>query len=91
MTRKGAPLPSEKSERSSKRKQIRNRGIRSTTRTFIAKARNAIEAGDQELASNTVGQAIKSLDKAAKRGVIHSNNAARRKSRLAKKLNSISQ
>ena len=70
---------------------MRNRAIRSNTRTFVAKARNTIASGDQDLASNAVKQAVKSLDKAAKRGVIHSNNAARRKSRLVKKLNSISQ
>ena len=70
---------------------MRNRGIRSNTRTFVVKARNTIASGDQDLASNAVKQAVKSLDKAAKRGVIHSNNAARRKSRLVKKLNSISQ
>ena len=70
---------------------MRNRGIRSNTRTFVVKARNTIASGDQDLASNAVKLAVKSLDKAAKRGVIHSNNAARRKSRLVKKLNSISQ
>ena len=80
-------MPSEKSYRSSLRKQKRNRSARSSTRTYIAKAMKAIEENDQPQAEAAVKQALKSLDQTAKKGVIHSNNAARRKSRLMKRFN----
>lgn len=82
-------MPAEKTARSSERKRIRNRSVRSSTRTGIAAAVILIENGDQEQAPAAVTQAQRALDKAAKRGVIHPNNAARRKSRLMKKLNAL--
>ena len=80
-------MPSEKSYRSSLRKQKRNRSARSATRTYVAKAIKAIEENDQSQAEAAVKQALKSLDQTAKKGVIHSNNAARRKSRLMRRFN----
>ncbi len=83
-------MPSEKSMRSSMRKQQRNRSVRSATRTYVAKAVMAIEESDQAEREAAVKRALKALDQTAKRGIIHPNNAARRKSRLMRRLNSAS-
>jgi len=80
-------LPSERSARVVERKSLRNRPIRTTARTYVKRAQETIEAGDQTAAAESTSQAIKILDKAATKGVIHRNNAARRKSRLMAKLN----
>ena len=69
------------------RRRLRNRSIRSRAKTFITKAERLIFSGELEAAQSAVIAAISSLDKAAEKGVIHPNNAARRKSRLMKKLN----
>ncbi len=73
--------------RSSRRKQERNRVFRSQARTFIRKARTLIDAGQLDEAQEAVRQAISALDKAAEKGIIHKNNAARRKSRLMQRFN----
>ena len=80
-------MPSERSARVVERKSLRNRPIRTATRTYVKKAQETIETGDLEAAVESTNQAIKVLDKAATKGVIHKNNAARRKSRLMAKLN----
>lgn len=78
----------EKRIRVAEQKRQRNRPYRTAARTYVKKAELAIRQGDQELAAGAVGDAISTLDKVANRGVIHPNNAARRKSRLMKKYNS---
>ncbi len=75
--------------RSNERKRIRNRMIRSRMRTFVKKARTLIESGDKDAAREATQRAIQELDKAAGKGVIHPNNAARHKSRLMKRLNAL--
>ncbi|MHC1740033.1 MAG: 30S ribosomal protein S20 [Anaerolineaceae bacterium] len=75
-----------KRNKQNEKKRVRNRIYRGTARTYIAKARTAIVAKDPEAAKAAVLEAISALDKAAQKGVIHKNNAARRKSRLAKQL-----
>ena len=67
-------------------REAANRTIRGGARTAIKKARTAIAAGDPE-APELVRQAERALDRAATKGVIHANNASRRKSRLYKELN----
>jgi small subunit ribosomal protein S20 len=69
------------------RRRLRNKSVRSATRTYLKKAETAIKAGEVEPSSETVRQAIGALDRAARKGVIHRNAAARGKSRLMKKLN----
>ena len=81
-------MPSEKTARSAERRRIRNRRIRSTTRTMMAKAASALRGQAQDTES-AVLQAVRSLDKAVTKGIIHRNNAARRKSRLMAKLNAL--
>jgi small subunit ribosomal protein S20 len=75
----------EKRMRQEKKRRLRNRMVKSTVKTQITKARQAITSGadDQE----AVRAAVSELDRAAKKGVIHRNNAARRKSRLMKQFN----
>lgn len=70
------------------KKRARNRAVRSAVRTQVTRARAAATtAPTAEDSAATVLQAIQILDKAAKKGVIHPNNAARRKSRLMKLYN----
>ena len=66
---------------------MRNKSISSQCKTNITKAERLIFTGELESAKGVVAEAIRSLDKAAEKGVIHANNAARRKSRLLSKLN----
>jgi len=73
--------------RVAERKRLRNKSVSSLCKTSITKAEKLIFSGEFEAAQKAVDAAISSLDKAAEKGVLHSNNAARRKSRLMKKLN----
>jgi small subunit ribosomal protein S20 len=72
--------------RQNEKRRLRNRVHRNRARTFVKKARLAIENGEAEDARTATLEAIKALDRAAEKGVIHKNNAARRKSRLMKHL-----
>ncbi|NLE08497.1 MAG: 30S ribosomal protein S20 [Dehalococcoidales bacterium] len=78
----------QKQMRVSGRKRLRNQPIRSQCKTVVSKAEKLIFSGKLDDAGKAVAEAISSLDKAAEKGIIHPNNAARRKSRLMKKLNS---
>ena len=69
------------------RRRLRNKSIQSLCKTNITKAERLIFSGELESAQEAAVAAISSLDRAAEKGVIHPNNAARRKSRLMKKLN----
>jgi small subunit ribosomal protein S20 len=77
----------EKAARVSIKKQERNRSIRSQVKTDITKAEKMIFAGDIQAAREAVNTAVSALDKAAEKKILYGNNAARRKSRLLKKLN----
>jgi small subunit ribosomal protein S20 len=77
----------EKQVRVTERKRLKNKAITSLCKTNITKAERLIFAGELKEAEAAVVVAVASLDKAAEKGVIHPNNAARRKSRLMKKLN----
>jgi small subunit ribosomal protein S20 len=72
--------------RSTERRRQFNQVHRSRARTFIKKTRRLIAEGQLEQAELMAHQAISALDKAAQKGVIHQNNAARHKSRLMKQL-----
>ena len=76
-----------KQVRVDQKRQLRNKSVRSLCKTSITKAEKLIFSGELESAQEAVVVAIGSLDRAAEKGVIHSNNAARRKSRLMRKLN----
>jgi small subunit ribosomal protein S20 len=78
-----------KQVRVTEKRHLRNKSIQSLCKTNITKAERLIFSGELESAQEAVVAAISSLDKAAEKGVIHPNNAARRKSRLMKKLNEV--
>ena len=82
-------MPSKKSARSSEKKRLMNRRIRSATRTVIAKAVAALQRGEHQEAEPAVREAVRALDSAATKGIIHRNNTARKKSRLMAKLNAL--
>jgi len=74
-----------KALRVSERRNLRNRSTKSAVKTFIRKAEQEItDQGDS--AAEAVRRAVSALDRAASKGILHPNNAARRKSRLMKKL-----
>jgi len=65
----------------------RNRRVKSVVKTSIRRFKEALQSGDGESAREKLKAAIRQIDKAAARGVIHKNNAARRKSRLTRLFN----
>jgi small subunit ribosomal protein S20 len=71
--------------RQEQKRRLHNRSVKSLVKTQITKARTAISL--DENAEEAVRAAVSELDRAAKKGVIHRNNASRRKSRLMKQLN----
>jgi len=77
--------------RVSQRKAIQNRPRRSAAKGAVTAVRKAIAEGNVDGAKTAYVHAASVLDRAAKTGVIHPNNAARRKSRLAKQLNTTQQ
>ncbi len=62
----------------------RNKAVKSQLRTEIRRVREAVAAGDAEKATELARIACRSLDKAVSKGVIHANNAANRKSAVAR-------
>ncbi len=76
-----------KQMRVSSRKHANNKSARSLSKTAVTKAEKVIFSGEIDKADAAVKEAIRTLDKTAEKGIIHPNNAARRKSRLMKKLN----
>lgn len=78
-----------KRNRQNKKRRDLNRVFRGSARTALRNARMAIERGDAEEARKETMIATKALDKAAAKGVIHKNKAARQKSRLMQRLQSM--
>ena len=72
--------------RQNEKRRLHNRIFRGRARTFVKKAHLAIEEGNLEEARQRTVEAVSALDKAAEKGILHKNNASRRKSRLMKKL-----
>ena len=68
----------------------RNKAVKSSLKTAIRKTREAVESGDTAKAQELAKAASRELDKAASKGVIHANQAANKKSALAKKVNNLS-
>jgi small subunit ribosomal protein S20 len=77
----------EKAARQSEKRQAQNRIYLGGARTSVKKARTAIASGNGDAADAAVKEAMSTLDRAATKGVLHRNNAARRKSRLMRSLN----
>lgn len=75
--------------RQNEKRRMHNRMYRSRARTFVKRAREAMRTSTVEEAAAATRLAIRDLDMAASRGVIHPRNAARRKSRLMKQLHAL--
>ncbi len=76
-----------KRARQSEERRLRNSHVKSTMKTQVKKVIQAIENKDKENLDRLVKSAISYIDKASSKGVIHPNNAARKVSRLSKKVN----
>ena len=72
-----------------KTKTLQNNMVKSAYKTAVRNFESAVEAGDKEKAEETFKTAVKKVDQACSKGVIKANTASRKKSNLAKKLNSV--
>lgn len=80
---------SERSVKTDAERRARNFAVRSTIRTVSRKVLESVTAGNGDEAKALLINASRTIDKAASKGVVHKNAAARKKSRLARKLNSL--
>ena len=78
-----------KRNRQNKKRRLRNRVYRGQARSFVRDARASMLEEDLDAAREATLKAVSALDKAAQKGVIHKNNASRRKSRLLKQLGAL--
>jgi small subunit ribosomal protein S20 len=78
---------SKKDLKRSAKARVRNTEVKSALKTYVKKTRVAAAAADPKAVEASLSAVIKALDKAVQRGVIHKNQAARRKSRIAKAAN----
>jgi small subunit ribosomal protein S20 len=79
-----------KRNRQNEKRRLRNKSVKSSLKTAIRKFNEASAAGDTEAAGALLREASRKLDKAVSKGVIHKNQAANRKSAIAKRLESAS-
>ena len=82
-------LSAMKRARQAVKHNLRNTAVRSTLKTRVKNIEAAISAGNSDEAQKALLEAIKDFDKAASKGVIHKNTAARNISRLTKKVNAL--
>ena len=75
--------------RQNMKRQLLNKATASAMRTHVKKVLQAVENGDAKAAKAALPMAIKRIDKAAKKNVIHANTAARKKSRVMRAVNSL--
>lgn len=71
------------------KRRVRNQAYKSELKTMIRKTREAVEAGDKDLAQERLEAASRKLDIAVSKGVIHRNQAKNRKSKLARRVNAM--
>ena len=79
-------MPAKKEGRQAVKHAQRNRSARTETRTIVGRANRSLAAGDAEAARPAVIRAVRILDRAVRKGILHKNNVARRKSRMMAKL-----
>ena len=85
-----ANTPSAKKRiRQNMKRRIRNKTVRTRTRSYIRRAQVAIEEGNPEVAAEAVKTAVSEIDRAKSKGVMHRKSADRYKSRLMKRLSPI--
>ncbi len=82
-------LSSKKRIRQNEKRRIVNRSRRATLKTRVRRFEEAVSEGNAEQAAGSLKDACKTLDREANRGLIHPNAAARKKSRLTKRLNNL--
>ena len=75
--------------KTNEKRRVRNQAVKSELKTEVRKTRELVEAGDKEAAEKQLQYASRKLDVAVSKGVIHKNQAAKRKSKLAKRVNAI--
>ncbi|RJL26482.1 30S ribosomal protein S20 [Bailinhaonella thermotolerans] len=75
-----------KRNRQNEKRRLRNKAVKSSLKTSVRKFREAADAGQVDEATNLMRAACRELDKAASKGVIHKNQAANRKSAIAKRV-----
>ncbi|MGE2690414.1 30S ribosomal protein S20 [Mycolicibacterium pulveris] len=78
-----------KRNRTNEKRRLRNKSVKSSLHTAVRGFRAAVEAGDKEKAGELMLSTSRQLDKAASKGVIHKNQAANRKSALARAFNKL--
>lgn len=83
------PRSAAKRHRQSLRRRERNQARRTAARSAVRRARELIAGGTQDEAQAAVREAASVLDRTASKGILHNNNAARRKSRLMRQLNAL--
>lgn len=77
----------QKTARTNERKRLVNQPVKRNIKTLVTHAESNVKSGNQAEAAEGVKKALVALDRAVNRGVLHRNNAARRKSRLMRKYN----
>ena len=73
-----------KRNRQNEQARLRNKAVRSALKTYARRVRESTAAGDQDAAEAALRRASRAYDKAVSKGVIHRNNAANHKARLAR-------
>jgi small subunit ribosomal protein S20 len=76
--------------RQARKRALRNRSVKSTIKTFTKKVEAAVKDRDAEAARELLKKAVSIIDKAARKGILHKNTAARKVSRLSRLVNSLS-
>jgi small subunit ribosomal protein S20 len=82
-------LSAMKRARQAEKGHLRNKSVKSSVKTVVKKVETALASNSKEAAGNALLQAIKAIDKAASKGVMHKNTASRSISRLTKKVNAV--
>ncbi|WP_263730226.1 30S ribosomal protein S20 [Cellulomonas sp. SG140] len=75
--------------RTNEKARMRNKAVKSELKTYVRRVREAVAGGDKEKAGEALVTASRKLDKAVSKGVIHANQAANKKSALAKSVNGL--
>ena len=78
-----------KRNKTNEKARLRNKSVKSELKTYVRKVREAVAASDKEVATTALQAASRKLDKAVSKGVIHTNQAANRKSALAKAIDAL--
>jgi len=73
--------------RQTEKRELRNKRTKTLVKTSIRNFEESLQHGDEEEAKNSLYQAVRQIDKAAAKGILHKNNAARKKSSLSRRFN----